>query len=291
MTNKYCEELFEALTCRGYPLISRWSEFFWTSINNFNGVRRFKSSVVSIEIIVMFKRNCAFWGNASSPTDFCDLLLCVGCVVIWMCTYGYKVWIFVRGSSLRSYSITITISLVKLIASLFMDWELVGYLCDLLEPGLHLTLTLSQMKRWLAAAPGSRSRLCLSWLSLEHKPLYLLDLVEASLKPSQLKGRQKTESPYCSIHLSFISAFFFLVSMIHFLSVCRSVSFPASLHSSELSVSWSVIRVSLPSLWFLSFFPSLTLPESLTLTSATLFFLLFPAQTISMTQPTLQWSH
>lgn len=105
------------------------------------------------------------------------------------------------------------------------------------------SVTLSQIKRWPAASPASRSRLCLSWLSLEHKLLYLPDLVEASLNTSLLKGQQKTKSPCCSIHLSFISLFFF-VCLIYSLSVSRSVSFPLSFHSSELNVARSVSLVS-----------------------------------------------
>lgn len=126
-------------------------------------------------------------------------------------------------------------------------------------------LTQRQIKRWPAAC---RSRLCLSWLSLEHKPLYLPDLVKASLNTSLLKGQQKTESPRCSIHLSFISFFFFLVCLIYSLSVSRSVSFPLSFHSSELNVGRSVSWVSAVfPLSCLSVYPTLCLGLSLFLPS------------------------
>lgn len=159
----------------------------------------------------------------------------------------YRLCIFGCKDGCHKCLITTTISLVQLNPSLFMDfwtgrmpvWPFRSW--PLLAPAQSVTL--SQIKRWPAASPASRSRLCFSWLSLEHKLLYLPDLVEASLNTSLLKGQQKTKSPCCSIHLSFISLFFF-VCLIYSLSVSRSVSFPLSFHSSELNVARSVSLVS-----------------------------------------------
>lgn len=178
----------------------------------------------------------------------------------------YRLCIFGCKDGCHKCLITTTISLVQLNPSLFMDfwtgrmpvWPFRSW--PLLAPAQSVTL--SQIKRWPAASPASRSRLCLSWLSLEHKLLYLPDLVEASLNTSLLKGQQKTKSPCCSIHLSFISLFFF-VCLIYSLSVSRSVSFPLSFHSSELNVARSVSLVSaqffFSSLSCLAFYPILCL--------------------------------
>lgn len=104
--------------------------------------------------------------------------------------------------------------LIELIASLFMElWTGKMFAWPFQSPASTWLpavgiLTLDQMQRCPAAAPGSRSRLCLSWLSLKHKPLYLTDLAQASLNSPLLKGQCKTESPCRSIHPSFISAVF-----------------------------------------------------------------------------------
>lgn len=156
-------------------------------------------------------------------------------------------------------------------------------------------------------ASGLGGRLRLSWLSLDYKPLYLPDLVRASLNPSLLKGRRKTESPCCSIHPRLISTFSFLVPLIYSPSLTLTLTlashslflftaamlnvtlYPGQSAGCPLSFSLSLFFSFLISHFSSSV--SFLLSRSLTLTlTLRLFFplLLLPAQTVTVTQPTLQ---
>lgn len=117
-------------------------------------------------------------------------------------------------------------------------------------------LTLSQIKRWPAAAPGGSGRLCLSWLSSEDKPLYLPDLGQASLNPSLLKGQRKTESPCRSIHPSLISAFILLSlpDSLSFSSLCPSPCLIPSFFSQQWVKCSLVSQPAVPSHFLSSLF-------------------------------------
>lgn len=117
-------------------------------------------------------------------------------------------------------------------------------------------LTLSQIKKRPAAAPGVQRQAASFMVVFRVQLLYLADLGQPSVNPSLLKGQRKTESPCRSFHPSLISAFsppFSLSdSLYFFFPACLCVSFPLSFHSSELNAAWSANRLS-PLIF--SFFP------------------------------------